>query len=110
MRRGITNHLSVTGHSHGGGGHGHSHGGHGHSHGSPSHDSDSHDVDSSSDAHSHEPYELTNLKVQQTNGVLANVVVDSDDEGDGDKTDDELQGNSDNVPPVKTKLGECLLS
>lgn len=66
-------------------------------------------MDSCSDVHSHEPYELTNLKVKQTNnGVLANVVIDSDDEGDGDKTDDELQGNSKDSTPVKAKLGESL--
>jgi zinc transporter 1 len=48
---------------------------------------------------------LTNLKVNQpSNGVLTNVVVDSDDEGDGDKTDDELQGSSEESTPVKPKL------
>ncbi|KAI0242527.1 Zinc/cadmium resistance protein [Lamellibrachia satsuma] len=88
--------FSGHGHSHGGGGghgHGHSHGGHGHSHNSDSHNSDSNEEESCSDVHSHEPYELTSLKdaKQTSNGVLANVVVESDDEGD--KTDDELQGN-----------------
>ena len=109
----LSNYFTVTGHSHGGGGghgHGHSHGGHGHSHNSDSHNSDSHEEESCSDAHSHEPYELTNLKdaKQTSNGVLANVVVESDDEGD--KTDDELQGNGHESTPGKPKLGKCLLS